>query len=119
MTLVQDRLQNGFKLLEHFAVGEANNAIAFFIQPLSARLIIFNLIGFGMGVAIDLNAQFSIGAIEIDDEMTDGLLPPDFETAQLPITHTRPQFDLGWCLRLTQFARRGQNRRIDAMLLFS
>ncbi len=69
----------------------------------SAGLIIFHL--FGVRVAVDLDAEFGFGAIEVDDETIDGMLTAYLEAVKLAITQARPKFYFGGRLRLAQFAR--------------
>jgi len=49
-------LQHGLALIEDLAVGEADDGVAEFVEVRRAGLIVFDLLG--VGIAIDLDAQF-------------------------------------------------------------
>ena len=66
-------------------------------------MIVFDL--FGVGIAINFDAEFDLVAIEVDDEAIDGVLSPEFKTIQLAVAQARLEFLLGGSLRVTQFAR--------------
>jgi hypothetical protein len=40
---------------------------------------------FGVRIAINFNAQFGFGAIEVDDETVNRMLTAEFEAVELPI----------------------------------
>ena len=48
-------------------------------------MIVLDLIGFGVGVAVDLDAEFGFGAIEVDDETIDGMLTANLEAVKLAV----------------------------------
>lgn len=76
-------LQHGLALIEDLAVGKANDGAAQFVEVRRAGLIVFNLLG--VGIAIDLDAQFRFVAIEVDDEAINGMLPAKLEAVELSI----------------------------------
>ena len=86
--LIRNRLQHRFEFLEHFAVGEANNVIAFGGKPLRPGGIVDDLSGFGVRVAVDFDAEFGFGAIEVDDKVTDDMLTANFEPVYLAVAQT-------------------------------
>jgi hypothetical protein len=88
----------------HSFILKPKHAIAAHFQPSRAGRIILNLIWFGMGIAVNLNHQLGLGAIKIRNEMTDGMLPPNFVT-KLLITHPRPHFGFHWRERVAHITR--------------
>jgi len=62
----------------HLAIGETNDAIAVCFEPCRARGVELCLIGIVVAVAVDLDNELCLIAIEIRDEMMDRMLPPDF-----------------------------------------
>jgi len=48
-----------------------------------------------MAVAINFDYQMSLGAIEIGDEWSDGMLAAKFETCQTAVTQDLPEFCFG------------------------
>jgi len=88
VTFNRNLLQHNLELLEDLTVGEADDGVALVGEPLCASGIVGDLIGFGVGVAIDFDAEFCLGAIEVDDEMIDGMLATNLETIELSIAQT-------------------------------
>ncbi|HEY4721157.1 MAG TPA: hypothetical protein VII92_04885, partial [Anaerolineae bacterium] len=72
MTFSGNLLQHSLELAKDFAVGETNNGIAAFVEILSACLIAFHLLG--VRIAINLDTEFGLGAIEVDDETVNRML---------------------------------------------
>ena len=83
MAFIRNLLQHGLALIEDFAVGEADNGITPFVEILSTGLIVFDLIG--VRIAIDLDTEFGLGAIEVDDETIDRMLTAKLEVIKLVI----------------------------------
>jgi hypothetical protein len=81
-------LQHSFALIEHFAIGEVNNGIAQFIEIFGVGLIVLYLLG--VRIAINLEAEFGFGAIEVDDEAIDEVLSPVSGTHR-PMALWRPR----------------------------
>ena len=66
---------------ENVVIPEAQNAIALFLQPLSAARVVLNLLC--MLTAIDFDDDAALEADKIDDECADWLLAAKFDAGQL------------------------------------
>ena len=82
-------------MIEDFAVGKSNDRVAQFVEVRGAGLIVFDLLG--MGITIDLDAQFGFIAIEVNDKAAacpavsgiDRMLAANLETIELAIAQAR------------------------------
>ena len=61
-----------------------------------------------MDGAVHLNRKTQLTAIEIEDEPPDGMLTPELETFQTPVTQAPPEDRLGW-RQWTPECSRGRN----------
>ena len=77
-------------MIEHLTVGEADDVIAFIGEPCRAGLIVLDLSGFSVRLAVDFDAEFGFGTVEVYDEATDDVLAAEFETVELMIAQPRP-----------------------------
>ena len=77
-------LQHRLALSEDLAIGKANDRVTQFVQVRGAGLILFDL--FGVGIAIDFDAEFGFITVEVDDEAVYGVLSPEFQAIQLTVS---------------------------------
>ena len=90
---MRDGGQNpGGPLLE-VGEGEAQHANAPFGEPLIAACIVAR--GLVMDRAVDFDAQLRRGAIEVEDERTDRMLPPEMKAEHVAAEH-EPEQTFGW-----------------------
>ena len=68
----------------HLPCLKSNDDVSAFAQPLRSRRVVGGLIRLGVRVAINVDGQARLGAIEVEDETTDRLLAADLE-AELTI----------------------------------
>jgi len=93
--LIQDKLRNGLRIREQFAIPNTQNSIAFrfeerrsFRIPLGVRIV-------AMLRTIELHNQFCAMASEIRDEWADRYLPAKVQAFAFELTQTAPQQTLG------------------------
>ena len=68
-------VHNCIDVIPHIVVREADNFIAQVFQIFSSCLVVFDLVLLEMRLSIDLNKQFCLGAVKINDEPVNGMLP--------------------------------------------
>jgi hypothetical protein len=74
-----DRRENGIRVIEDVAVGEADHVVAVACQVIRSVLIVGRLIR--MYLAVELDDQTKLRATEVEDESADWVLPTPFQAA--------------------------------------
>jgi hypothetical protein len=82
---------------------KSDHLIAFGFQPSCAHSIILDLVGGGVGVAINLNDEFGFQATEVGDKAADRMLTADLK-AQLTVAYACPHPGFGRGERMPQVA---------------
>jgi hypothetical protein len=79
---IPDFQQAAFPILPPLMIPEAKRFNVLFRQEFSTRLVAVNPFRQTMLKAIQLNRQFRIGTIKIQNVSADGVLPAEFETGE-------------------------------------
>jgi hypothetical protein len=86
----------------NLSIRESDYRIASIGEPLRACDVV--VLSRSMALPIDLNHQPTLRAIEIRDETTDWMLPPEFESSEPTVSQATPEKLLGRCERSAQLA---------------
>lgn len=97
--------------MQNLLVREPNHVIGTILKPFRTRRIVLLLQR--MHSAVDLNYQSRLGAAKVDDDSTNGVLPPEVVTGELSPAQVLPQLSLGWRRGLAKFAGTLPYGRID------
>lgn len=89
-------LQYRGQLVKYLTVREAKHMIANAFQLVRATSVVFGLSGFVMYFTVHLYNQVVLGADEVYNEFSDGMLPPKLGVIQLPVSQRLPQGIFGW-----------------------
>jgi hypothetical protein len=90
---VFDRAQHGLGLQEHLVVPEAQNSVASLLEESAAPLVVALLLQ--VLAAIDLDHELLLEADEVDNVLTDRMLPAELVIEHLSPTQVFPQVALG------------------------
>src|SRR5207302_3165131 len=88
----QDCFDNAFGVRQHVVVPKPDDAPTLLVEDLCSVNVCFAI---GMLTAISFNDEVMPGAGEIDDEITDRMLPAKPVTGQTPVAQNRPEPPLG------------------------
>ena len=96
-----DRLPNGFSVLFHVAIGEANDIPPEFAKNHFSRDVLFpNLIVVTIVNFDDRHLRFTG---EVRNEATYGMFPPEFQATKLSCAQNTPKQSFRWSTSLATF----------------
>ncbi len=72
--------------MQHLPISEPNNMVADTLQLVGAAGVVFSLSGFIVHLAVHLHNQVMLGANEVYNEGTNGMLAPKLGIVQLSIS---------------------------------
>jgi hypothetical protein len=98
----------------HVTVLESNHPIARSLQPFCTGGIVGCLIRVGVGVTVNLDDQYRLGAIEICNEPINDVLPPNLE-AEAVVADPCPNDLFRWRERVAHIPGAFKNGRVKAL----
>jgi hypothetical protein len=93
------------RALRNVQIRESYDRIPLALQPLRARTISF--LAFQMRGSVDFDDELLFKAAEVDDVLSDGYLPPEFQSGQTATPEMTPERLFGGGLGVAQLAGAG------------